>query len=405
MDSDCHSSAKSDDDASESPSEISMLTDAVKYKILQNKVSREMRTPTQGIVTTRLGTRQNQPATSASAAENTRPVRHAKPDIQLGNNIKPVEEHVDSAEFIAYFPRRRSQPKIYPAANHLAQGPIDDSDGQQIVNTCEDRTRYADIARDHTGVNPFYADSINPQVVVADPNEVAGDWNDVPVPMELRRQKTPEKPLPSPLTYERSIFMVGLPPTITVPMLATFIRGGKIESIIIINEGKKVGVQRAMITFFSRKAAKRLMNWMLESPRLVMDRHIARPSLEMALPPPMIPSGGGSRVVIIKYIPVELETDEQFWNFVHRVAAKYTFKIGVQETYIWQIDDTDEEKRSGVVVFDTYQMGLEMSKIFRQRLGLEVKWGHDRCEDPLVSEKFYEFVEYKKKKQYDDESD
>lgn len=406
MDSDYHSSASSDDDASESPSEISLLTDAVKYKMLQNKVSREMRTPTQGIVTTRLGAKQNQPA---SAAGNTRPVRHAKPDIQLGNNIKPVEEHVVSAEFIAYFPRR-SHPKIYPAANHLAQGPIDDSiqnsDEQQIGNTCEDRTRYADIARDPMGVNPVYADSINPQVVVADPNEVAGDWNDVPVPMELRRQKPPEKPLPSPLTYERSIFMVGLPPTITVPMLASFIRGGKIESIIIVNEGKKVGIQSAVITFFSRKAAKRLTNWMLESPRLVMDRHIARPSLGMALPPPMIPSGGGSRVVIVKYIPVELQTDEQFWNFVHRVAAKYTFKIGVQETHIWQIDDTDEEKRSsGVVVFDTYQMGLEMSKIFRQRLGLEVKWGHDCCEDPLVSEKFYEFVEYKKKKQYDDESD
>lgn len=393
-----------------------MLTDAVKYKMFQNRVSREMRTTTQGIVTTRLGTKQNQPAistTRASAAENTRPVRHAKPDIQpteFGNNIKPVEKHVVSTELIAHFPRSRSQPKIYPAANHLAQGPIDDSiqnsDGQQIGNTCEDRTRYADIARDPTGVNPGYADSINPQVVVADPNEVAGDWNDVPVPMELRRQKTPEKPLPSPLTYERSIFMVGLPPTITISMLASFVRGGKIESIIIINEGKKVGIQSAVITFFSRKAAKRLMNWMLESPRLVIDRHVARPSLEMALPPPMIPSGGGSRVVIVKYIPVELQTDEQFWNFIHRVAAKYTFKIGVQETHIWQIDDTDEEKRfSGVVVFDTYQMGLEMSKILRQRLGLEVKWGHDRCEDPLLSEKFYEFVEYKKKKQYDSESD
>lgn len=409
--------AKSDDRASE----LSLLTDAVKYNVVQNKVSREMRIATQGNVVTRANLRRNQPVispTRASAAKNDRPIkadvpaRHAKLDIQPtepDNNVKLVEEHVISTELVARVPRTRSQPKIYPPYNHIAQNPIGNSiqnaHEHQIGNTCQDRTRYADIARDPAGGSPAYADSINPQVVVADPDEVAGDWNDVPVPMELRR-KTPEKPLPNPLTHARSIFMVGLPPTITVSMLASFIRGGKVESIIIVDEGKKGGVQSAVITFFSRKVAKRLMNWMLESPRLVMDRHIARPSLSMTLPPPTVPSGGGSRVVIVKNVPEEIQTNEEFWNFVHHVATKYSFKIGVQETHIWSAEDAGEEKRvEGAIVFDTYQMGIEMSKIFKQRLRLDVKWGHDRCEDPFVTQKFYEFVEYKKKKQYDDESD
>lgn len=419
--------AKSDYAVSEAPSELSVLTDVIKYKMIQNRVSRDMRTAAMEnapirvrsqlvINTTRtLVDKNNMPAQAIDVGVVARHVNLDIEPTELVNNIKPV----DSAEGIVLegptvraLPTK-NQPKIYPAANHLAQRlveeTIQDSEEQQIGNTCEDRTRYADIARDPERGGPSYidyADSINPQVVVADPNEVAGDWNDVPVPIELRRQKTPEKVLPAPMTHGRNIFMVGLPPTITVSMLATFIRGGKIESIIIVDEGKKGGVQSAVISFFSRKAARRLMQWMLESPRLVTDRHIARPSLAMALPPPVIPSGGGSRVIIVKNIPLEIKTDEEFWNFVHRVAKKYTFKIGVQETRIWPVEVTDEEKGfAGVVVFDTYHMGLEMSKIFRQRLRLEVRWGHDRCEDPLVPEKFYEFVEYKKKKQYEDESD
>lgn len=419
-----NSLSKSDYAVSEAPSELSVLTDVIKYKMVQNKVSRDMRTAARDNAPIRVDIQRNQlviNTTRAPAAENDLPIqsivtaRRLSLDIQfteLGNKIKPVEsieERVDLEEpFVRALPAK-PQHKIYPAANHLAQRPVGEtiqiSNGQQIGNTCQDRTRYADIAREPGGGVLAYSDSINPQVVVADPNEVAGDWNDVPVPVELRRHNIPEKML-APMTHERNVFMVGLPPTITVPMLATFIRGGKIESIIIVDEGKRGGVQSAVISFFSRKAAKRLIQWMLESPRLVIDRHIARPSLIMALPPPVVPNGGGSRVVIVKNIPLKIKNDEEFWNFVHEVAAKYTFKIGVQETRIWPVEVTDEEKGfAGVVAFDTYHMGVEMSKIFRQRLRLEVRWGHDRCEDPLVPEKFYEFVEYKKKKQYEGESD
>lgn len=417
---------KSDYAVSEAPSELSVLTDAIKYKMAQNKVSRDMRAAARDNVPTRVDVQRQlvTNTTRAPAARANPPTqaivagviaRHLGRDIgstKLVNKIKPVEsvkERVILEETVVRALPAKPQHKIYPAANHLAQRPVEEtiqvSNGQQIGNTCQDRTRYADIAREPGGGCLAYSDSINPQVVVADPDEVAGDWNDVPVPIELRRLKIPEK-IPTPMTHDRNVFMVGLPPTITVPMLATFIRGGKIESIIIVDEGKRVGVQSAVISFFSRKAAKKLMQWMLESPRLVIDRHIARPSLAMAPPPPIIPNGGGSRVLIVENIPLEIKDDEEFWNFVHEVAAKYTFKIGVQETQIWPVDVADKEKGfAGVVVFDTYHMGVEMRKIFRQRLRLEVVWGHDRCEDPLVPEKFYEFVEYKKKKQYDDESD
>lgn len=423
MGSERHNSlTKSDYAVSEAPSELSVLTDVIKYKMVQNKVSRDMRTAARNNAPIRVDVQRGRLVTNTTrtpAAEGDPQAivaaRRLGPDIgstDLVNKIRPAEsvkERVVLEEPVVRALLAKPQHKIYPAANHLAQRPVGEtiqiSNGEQIGNTCQDRTRYADIAREPGGGCLAYSDSINPQVVVADPNEVAGDWNDVPVPVELRRHKIPEKIL-TPMTYERNVFMVGLPPTITVPMLATFIRGGKIESIIIVDEGKRGGVQSAVISFFSRKAAKKLMQWMLESPRLVIDRHIARPSLAMALPPPIVPNGGGSRVVIVKNIPLGIKDDEEFWNFVHEVAAKYTFKIGVQETRIWPVEVANEEKGfAGVVVFDTYHMGIGMSKIFRQRLRLEVRWGHDRCEDQLVPEKFYEFVEYKKKKQYEGESD
>lgn len=271
----------------------------------------------------------------------------------------------------------------------------------QIINTCEDNTKYADIALG----NSYYADAINPQVVVADPDEVAGDWNDVPVPIELRRLKAPPEKIVE-KTFERNVFMAGLPPTITVGMLAAVVRGGKIESIYIVDQGKKVGMRSAVISFFSRSAARRLIRWMVESPPLYIDRYIARPSIAKAVAPPIVPHGGGSRVVIIKNIPGNINDDESFWKFVHKTADRYQCKIKVQETHIWPVDANDEERGlSGVVIFESYHMGLDMHRIFKQRLNLEVRWGRDRCEDPLGTQKLYEFVEYKKKKQYDSESD
>lgn len=407
------SGAESCDAVSKAASDMSVFTDIVKYRMAQTKTSREVIDTAEK---DRVAGTDFQHSQSVADIANSNPVENNVP-INEAASISGTDsaEHdgwnVASKEFAVQAPSSNS--KIDNSSIDLPGRFSDitvpqEDEEPQFVNTCKDNTRYADIACDYGGGFLSYADSINPQVVVADPDEVAGDWNDVPVPVELRRTKVPEKsrktskPSKTPRNFERNVLVVGLPPTITIAMIATFVRGGKIEKISIVNEGNREGVQNALISFFSRRAARKFHQWIKEHPRLVIDCHTPNAFLVMTVPPPVIPLRGGSRVVIINNVPKEIQSNDAFYDFISKAAAWYHHKISIQETRFWPVTVRGEERGfAGAVIFDSYHVGLEMGKILEQRMKLEVIWGHDRCEEPLVREKQYKFIENKEKKQHD----
>lgn len=231
-----------------------------------------------------------------------------------------------------------------PAKDHPAVKPAPTYNQRKGYNeTSQDKTKYDNNARLPGQQTPPWGDGPGPQVVYADPDEVAGSWNDVPVPLELLRKpkktKKPSKPPPPVIdrTSKREVVLTYLPHYITTQMLSTFVRGGRIEEFFIEHSGyygPKIHPMSCAIRFYSEDEAAAFVNWVKADPPLYVDDYLVRCGTRMIHKAPALPEGGATRSVLFVVLPEGVDSPEDLEIFVKDVAKNNKIIIGIEDVVV-----------------------------------------------------------------------
>ncbi|KAI5851549.1 hypothetical protein DFP73DRAFT_159364 [Morchella snyderi] len=219
----------------------------------------------------------------------------------------------------------------------------------------------------------------NPAVWIAGLDRPPGSWNDVPTPPELLRK---EKVVVNKYDCARVVKLTRLPIEITTAMVATFVRGGKIDDIRVIDAEKSNSFKQALITFCNPEPAASFFQWVQEYPgSLVVDGLRCHGVLGLTIQPPAYDRE--SRVLLLTSLPDEVNSINKLRSFVESTAQDddgHPFTIQSQKLYF----NGGGLKSSASITFDSIEAAEIMKIKWEIEWGISIEWGRDECEDRLL---------------------
>ncbi|KAH8152014.1 uncharacterized protein LAJ45_04007 [Morchella importuna] len=207
-----------------------------------------------------------------------------------------------------------------------------------------------------------------------------GFWNDVPTPPELLKKK--KVVVVNEYDCARVVKLTRLPIEITTAMVATFVRGGKIDDIRIIDAEKSNSFKQALITFCNPESAASFFKWVQEYPgSLVVDGLRCHGVLGLTVQPPAYDRE--SRVLILTCLPDAVNSINKLHSFVKSTAQDddgHSFTVQNQKLYF----NGGGLKSSASITFDSIEGAIFMRMKWEIEWGMSIEWGRDECEDRLL---------------------
>lgn len=220
----------------------------------------------------------------------------------------------------------------------------------------------------------------DPAVWIAGLDRPPGFWNDVPTPSELLKKK--KVAVVNEYDCARVVKLTRLPIEITTAMVATFVRGGKIDDIRIIDAEKSNSFKQALITFCNTESAASFFKWVQEYPgSLVVDGLRCHGVLGLTVQPPAYDRE--SRVLLLTCLPDAVNSINKLRSFVESTAQDddgHPFTVQNQKLYF----NGGGLKSSASITFDSIEGAIFMKMKWEIEWGMNIEWGRDECEDRLL---------------------